>query len=157
MTINAWAKKWNIPAEALNDLRRELCAENDRVYMPPQSNIFTEAGALNSVRLEASEKGLRLWRNNRGAGKDEYGNYIRWGLANESKAVNEVIKSSDLIGIRPITLLNGAIIGQFVAREMKRPGWKFTGTKEENAQLNFLRLIAALGGDAQFSTGRGSL
>jgi hypothetical protein len=157
VVVNAWAKKWGIPAEAIEDLRRELCGENDRVYTPPKSNITTETGALNSVRIEASEKGLRLWRNNRGAGKDEYGNFIRWGLANESKAVNEVLKSSDLIGIRPITLSNGAVIGQFVAREMKKPGWKFTGSKEEIAQLNFLRLIASLGGDAQFSTGRGSL
>jgi hypothetical protein len=157
VVINAWAKKWGVPAEAIEDLRRGLCAENDAVYTPPQSNIATETGALNSVRLEASEKGLRLWRNNRGAGKDEYGNFIRWGLANESKAVNEVLKSSDLIGIRPITLSNGAVIGQFVAREMKKPGWKFTGSKEEIAQLNFLRLITSLGGDAQFATGRGSL
>jgi hypothetical protein len=157
MDINAWSKKWNVPAEAIDDLRRELCGENDSVYSPTQGGLTTEAGALNSVRLEASEKGLRLWRNNRGAGKDEYGNFIRWGLANESKAVNNVLKSSDLIGIRPVKLQNGAIIGQFVAREIKRKGWVYSGSDEEKAQLNFLKLVASLGGDAQFATGRGSL
>jgi hypothetical protein len=152
MIFDEWVNKWEIPAEAIDEFRREICN-----YAPPPGNNTTEAGAVNTVRLEASRKGLRLWRNNIGAVTDERGNFIRYGLANDSAAVNRILKSSDLIGIRPVKLSNGATIGQFVAREIKAPGWKYRGTDREKAQLNFLQFIAAMGGDAQFTTGEGSL
>jgi hypothetical protein len=152
MTFNEWVNRWNIPAEAVDEFRRDVCN-----YIPPPGDNTTEAGAVNAVRLEASRKGLRLWRNNIGAVTDERGNFIRYGLANDSAAVNRILKSSDLIGIRPVKLSNGTTIGQFVAREIKAPGWKYRGTDREKAQLNFLQFIAAMGGDAQFTTGEGSL
>lgn len=120
----------------------------------------SEAAAQNHIRLEASRKGKRLLRNNSGAGYDEKGNFMRWGLGNDSKKLNEILKSSDLIGIDPVLItpeMVGTVIGQFLAREVKRPGWKYRGTKAEVAQLNFLELVISLGGNAAFATGVGTL
>ena len=157
MVIDEWAKRWGVSVEALEDLRRELGA----VRTDPDSRTGgSEADVQVRVRLEASRKGSRLFRNNVGACYTSEGSFIRYGLANDSKKMNDKLKSSDLIGIRPTVILPGmvgATIGQFLAREVKRPGWKYTGTKREQAQLNFLDLIASLGGDARFITEEGSI
>lgn len=115
-----------------------------------------ETDATQRLRLAASRDGTRLWRNNNGASTLENGSYVRWGLANESAAMNARIKSSDLIGIRPLlvtTAMVGTTIGRFVSREMKAPGWRYAGTDRERAQKAWLDLINSLGGDAAFSTG----
>lgn len=112
------------------------------------------------VRLESSRLGFPLWRNNVGAGVLQNGSFVRWGLANDSKAVNESMKSSDLVGLRPVVIMPhhvGSTIGQFVGREVKRSGWVWTGTPEEWAQANWMKLVLSLGGDAAFATGEGSL
>jgi hypothetical protein len=119
-----------------------------------------EAGILSEVRLEASEKGCRLWRNNVGATYTDKGHFIRYGLANDSAQLNAVLKSADLIGIRPIVITPahvGKIIGQFVSREIKQSNWRYTGTDREKAQLSWAELIISLGGDACFATGKGTL
>jgi hypothetical protein len=155
ININSWAEKWRIPAAAIDEMRAALLdslPHEPAVSAPPLS----EAGVQSRVRLEASQKGLRLWRNNVGAMYDQNGNFIRYGLANDSKNVNQTIKSSDLIGIRPLKTPWG-LIGQFVAREMKREGWTYSGTEEEQAQLKFLMLVFFMGGDAQFCTREGTL
>lgn len=118
--------------------------------------MTAESDAYAPLRLAASREGARLWRNNNGAGKLENGSYIRWGLANESAAMNSMLKSSDLIGIRPVLVTPehvGRTLGVFVSREVKRPGWSYRGGPREEAQKRWLDLVASLGGDAAFTTG----
>ena len=143
MNLNEWAIQWDIPRQAIFDLKIRMgIAQNDGMM---KYELTTEAGAQNNVRLLASQAGARLWRNNVGVLKDERGVPVRYGLANESSKINSVLKSSDLVGI--------SADGQFMAREVKAPGWYYTGTKRESAQLNFIELINKLGGDAKFTTG----
>lgn len=116
----------------------------------------SESQVQDAVRLAASKAGWLLWRNNVGAGKLDNGSFIRWGLANDTKAMNESLKSSDLIGIRPVLITQemvGSVIGQFVAREVKREGWRRTGSDREQAQDAFIQLVNSRGGDAAFTTG----
>ena len=155
MNLNEWALYWGIPYPAIEDLRRRFQMINTDPA-PPSPDINNEANIQATIRLEASRKGLRLWRNNVGATMDERGNFIRFGLANDSKKMNEIIKSSDLIGIKPLNV-GGRTLGQFVAREVKAPGWQYSGTKREVAQLKFLELVASFGGDAAFATDEGTL
>lgn len=120
----------------------------------------SEAWAQSVVRLEASEKGLKLFRNNSGALKDKGGRLVRFGLGNDSAEINDVIKSGDLIGIRPLLIQPhhvGHTFGQFVSREIKPPGWQYTGQGREAAQLAWANLINSCGGDAAFATGAGTL
>jgi hypothetical protein len=97
------------------------------------------------VRLEAARLGYHLWRNNSGAGKLENGSFVRWGLANDSHALNEHIKSSDLIGWDDL--------GVFLAAECKPEGWRYNpNDAREVAQLRFIQLVNASGGRAGFIT-----
>ena len=116
-----------------------------------------EADIQARIRLAASEKGWRLWRNNVGVMLDSRGVPVRYGLANDSKQVNAKIKSADLIGIKPILItpdMVGSIIGQFVCRECKRSGWKYNPRDaHEVAQMKWCELVLLLGGDAAFTTG----
>lgn len=112
-----------------------------------------EAAIIAKIRLNASKNGWHLWRNNVGATYTKSGDFIRFGLANDSKALNSRLKSSDLIGIKPLKITHemvGKTLGVFVAREIKHGKWKYVGTQHEEAQLNFINLINSLGGDAKF-------
>lgn len=159
MTLYEWAAKWRVPLPALHELQQQMGLRPitaDPIAEPGRS----ESNVQSRIRLEAAKKGLHLWRNNVGGCVDENGNYIRYGLANDSKRLNEVIKSSDLIGIRPVKIQPahvGQVIGQFVAREVKAEGWHFTGTEREEAQKRFIELVLANGGDARFADGEGTL
>ena len=108
------------------------------------------------IQLEASKQGIRLWRNNIGATYDQTGRFIRYGLANESAAVNHNLKSGDLIGITPRIIGPedvGQTLGQFTSIEVKKPGWVYTGTARERAQQAWIDLILRLGGIAKFMNG----
>lgn len=153
MNLNEWAIQWGVPYAALEDLRRRVGAMLDE-RLPAADAGASEAAIQARIRLEASRKGMRLWRNNVGAGYSEDGSFMRWGLANDSASVNKVIKSGDLIGLRPVTIGPqhvGHVIGQFVSREVKAGSWVYRGTPREVAQLNWANLINSLGGDASFA------
>lgn len=161
-TLAAWALQWHVGPAALADLAARLGAL-DRVAAADgamQPVPASEAAVQNLVRVEASQKGARLWRNNVGAGYSEDGQFMRWGLANDSAAVNRVLKSSDLVGIRPRVIQPGdvgSLIGQFLCREVKAGAWRYRGTDREVAQLAWIKLVQSLGGDAAFCTGVGSI
>lgn len=157
MMLDKWAYKWKIPKMALDDLR-QIFGINDTPLK--QKEGLSEASILNLVKLEATQKGLRLWRNNVGAAYMQDGSFLRYGLANESSALNKRIKSADLIGIRPIKIesyMIGWTIGQFVSREIKANNWKYAATEREQAQLKWAELILSFGGDAGFANREGTL
>jgi hypothetical protein len=104
----------------------------------------TETDVQNLCRLEAQRLGAVLWRNNVGAMKDERGVPVRFGLANDSKRINEVLKSSDLIGI---------YLGRFVSIECKEPGWVYSAMRSHDAaQHAWLQLVRLHGGLAGYAT-----
>lgn len=122
--------------------------------------MTSEAAIQNLVKAEASRCGARLWRNNLGAVTTIDNRFIRFGLANESSSVNKIIKSADLIGIRPLLITQdyvGKIIGQFLSREIKHSRWLYSATEIERAQLAWANLINNLGGDACFANGEGTI
>lgn len=154
-TLLEWQRKHGITAEALADLVTMV-----GVDVPRSTKDTSEARVQDEARLLASKMGWRLFRNNVGVLKDERGVPVRYGLCNDSPAMNKRIKSSDLIGIRPVVItpdMVGSTIGQFVAREVKKAGWKYKGTEHEQAQLAFGTLIIGLGGDFRFWSGEGEL
>ena len=157
--LHDWARKWGMGGIALDELC-EIFANPLGAAIPTMGIPLSEAGVMARVRLEASRKGLRLWRNNVGAATMIEGGFVRYGLANESSRMNAVIKSSDLIGIRPVIITPshvGRTLGQFVSREIKREDWVYSGNEREESQLAWLKLVTALGGDACFAAGEGTL
>jgi|ERR1700679_48573 len=151
MDLRMWEKKWNLPPEALLDLETLL---NGIIPKSSNGTLESESAIKNKIRLEASRKGSRLWVNNVGAFTTINGDFVRYGLANESAKQNQYMKSSDLIGIKPIEITQehlGLKIGQFLCREVKRSNWRYADTAREKAQLNWIRLINSLGGDAAFA------
>lgn len=121
--------------------------------------MTSEAYAQSQVRFEAAALGVHLFRNQVGALKDERGRLVRFGLANDSAALNAVLKSSDLIGFRPhlVTLADvGRTLAVFTCREIKAPGWTKPGNDRELAQQRWIDLINTHGGDGAFATGPGS-
>ncbi len=157
ITLTEWAGKHGVSYAALAELTAMMTA---REHDPTPDAGESEAAVQVRVRLEASQKLCRLWRNNRGAFYDDTDRFIRFGLGNESSAQNNRLKSHDLIGIRPILIEQhhvGHIIGQFLSREIKKASWKYTSTPDEVAQLAWAELITSLGGDACFAHNTGTI
>lgn len=158
--LNAWAIRNGISYQAIDELLAIFGVTASEPAGLLGAAPHSEAFVQGMVRLEASRKGLKLWRNNVGALLDERGVPVRYGLANESKRLNEHIKSGDLIGWRPVTVtaaMIGTCIAQFVSRECKRSDWKFSGDEHELAQLRWIEAVIADGGDAAFCSSEGSL
>lgn len=154
-----WAARHGVSPAALDELRHGAMTG---VYVPPPPDpkATSEAYAQSLVRLEAPHKGCHLFRNNVGALIDERGVPVRYGLANDSPATNRLLKSGDLIGWRRVLITPahvGRTIAQFLSRECKRPGWKYSGNDREEAQERWNNLVLSEGGDAAFTTGPGSL
>lgn len=160
MNLHTWAQKWAIPLEAFRELQQTLGLYTPPLPVDAPGVGKSEAWAQSAVRLEASQKGAYLFRNNVGALKDANGRLVRYGLGNDTAAMNESLKSADLIGFRPLVVQPqhvGLTVAQFVSREIKAPGWQYAGAGREPAQLAWANLVNANGGDASFATGPGTL
>lgn len=118
--------------------------------------MSSEAVVQQQVRLAMARLGGQVWRNQSGAMEDKTGRIVRFGLSNDSAALNAAIKSADLIGITPMTVQPhhvGRTVGVFTALEVKRPGWHLTlGDKRGQAQKRFLDIVVGVGGMAGFVT-----
>lgn len=159
INLQYWAAKHNISHAALADLA-ELFGIHNHHELPPEVKGASESAVQSAVRLEASKKGVKLWRNNVGVMFDSRNVPVRYGLANDSKQLNEALKSADLIGWRPLLIrphMIGWTVAQFVSRECKAKGWTWRGDDHERAQLAWARLVVASGGDAAFAAGTGTL
>jgi hypothetical protein len=111
----------------------------------------SESEVSQRVLMEASKIGMVLWRNNSGAFKDKEGRWVWFGLGNLSKAHSERIKSSDYIGLLPVTItpeMVGQTIGVFTAIEFKKPGHKTAEGrfKAQKAYIDFVKLRGGIAG-----------
>ncbi len=113
---------------------------------------MAESSVQAQIRLLASQRGWRLFRNNVGVMTREDGVPVRFGLANDSKQMNAQYKSGDLCGIIPRVITQdmvGKVIGQFASVEVKHPDWKPSEKDERyQAQCRWRDLINSLGGYA---------
>lgn len=157
MTLTDWANRWGLPSQALT----ELAGVPGFVPVAPAGVIGSEGAVQSLVRLEAARHGKYLWRNNSGVLLDKTGRPVRYGLGNDSSQVNAVLKSADLVGIEKVLIKPehvGTIIGRFVSRECKAPGWRFNPKDARDcAQLRWATLINANGGNAAIVNSEGSL
>lgn len=159
MTLEQWAIKHSVSFQALHELRAMFGTGGPMEPLTPAQTGMSEAAIQQQIRIEASEAGCRLFRNNVGACKDETGRWVRFGLANESQKMNKLVKSADLIGIKPVTITPlhvGSVIGQFISREVKAGDWSYSGTPHELAQKAWADMINSMGGDARFVNKTGS-
>jgi len=142
MEVCEWARRHGVADAALAELLDLL--ERPAMVAPQPAAPGTESKVAADIRLAAPYFRVLLWRNNVGVLPDSRGVPVRFGLCNDSKRVNERVKSADLIG-----LTRG---GRFLAVETKAPGWTYTGKPREAAQLRFLNLVNAKGGVGLFAT-----
>ena len=155
LELRQWALRHHVGADALADLAALL---GDGSL--PSAGEGGESRVQSQVRLAAPAHGMRLWRNNVGVLRDANGRPVRYGLANDSKALNERLKSGDLIGWRRLLIGAhhvGTIVAQFVSFECKAADWRYRGDTHEEAQQRWAALVAADGGVGRFVTGPGDL
>ena len=117
---------------------------------------MNEAALQNHIREKFAHVGP-IWRNNSGACTDATGRLIRYGLGNDSAKMNGHIKSSDLIGIRPLLVdvpgIGWRMVGVFTAIEVKAPGWRLRdGDERAHAQARYHDVVRQSGGFAGFAS-----
>lgn len=157
MTYEQWRLMHPAAAADLEQMHNAV-----KHHAAPEAAGKTETFSQQAARFSVSKQGAFSWRNNVGATPAKCKKCqapqqpVRYGLSNDSKALNEKFKSSDLILLIPRLItpaMVGTTIGQFGAIETKRPGWKFSGKGQEPGQANWLGLVNRYGGFATFSTG----
>lgn len=121
--------------------------------------MSSEEVVQQAVRLDIARHGMTPMRNNVGAMQAVDGRVVRFGLMNDSKALNERFKSSDLIIPRSIVVtpeMVGQTVAVFAAVECKASDWQFRATDAHSvAQQRFIDLVLAAGGMAGFATSIG--
>lgn len=166
-TIRQWGFDFSIPMHMLIELERRMGLEGtEGVTNGPDKFGMThsEAYAQSQVVLEAPKYRCMLTRNNKGVLPDKNGTPVRFGMFNETKVRGARLRSWDVVGwrerlitVQMVIAAGGVLkIGQFVGREIKEPGWVFTGTEHELAQLRCTELALSYGCDVGFATGPGS-
>ena len=141
--ITAWSQRWGLPSACLQELMAIMGVAAGAPPPPATGQPGSEAGIQAAVRLAAARQGILLWRNNVGVAMGENGVPIRFGLCNDSKQLNAICKSSDLIGIGPD--------GRFHAYECKKNDWKYRDSDQRaKSQLAFIKLVLSRGGVAKF-------
>jgi hypothetical protein len=167
MNLEGWAAQHGISRVALDDLYIRLGLAAIPAMPDVSVDRFTNNGKAGSetrqqgqVRIEASQRGVWLTRNNVGVLMDTRGVPVRYGIANETPQQNKIMKSGDLIGMYSFVIQPhhvGRRIAQFVSREMKKEGWVFNPRDaHEAAQKTWMDFVLSKGGDAAFATGPGS-
>lgn len=154
--VHAWAIEHRVAPIAIAALLQRLGIGYTMDLPASIPTEATEAAVSQRVRLAAAQAGALVWRNNVGAMADESGRVVRFGLCNDTAALNKRIKSADLIGINPVFITQpmvGTWIGQFWSREVKRADWSWKGDDHEVAQMRWMELLLSKGGDAAFTTG----
>lgn len=114
---------------------------------------MTEKQLLAWIRIHSLSKFKSfLMRNNSGVlPNPTTGTPIRFGLGNDSTRINNLFKSSDLIGITPTKCPCGHVYGVFTALEIKNPNWTFDfQNKNDRAQQNFINLVKKNSGLGSF-------
>lgn len=155
--VPLWASRWGVPAHAVAELLDGLHADSVPQNTPAPGGMG-EAAVQQRICLKAAKNRMYLWRNNRGACTDKTGRVIRYGLANDSSAIDERVKSSDLIGITPHLVTPedvGQTLGIFTSIEVKRGDWRFKGTGREEAQKRWLDIVNINGGIGVFANHEG--
>lgn len=150
--LRTWAMRHHISDAALRELGQMLGAQTQA----DETAVGSEARVQSQVRLAAPGHGMRLWRNNVGALLDKRDVPVRYGLANDTPALNKRLKSGDLIGWRRLLILPemvGSVVAQFTSLECKHAAWKYSGDEHEQAQQRWAALVATEGGFARFVTG----
>lgn len=115
------------------------------------------------MRLEAARRLVptMLYRNNSGALPDARGVPVRFGLGNESKEMNKLMKSADWIGWESIIItpeMVGTVVARFLSVECKHEHWHPRPNDErEQAQRRWADRVNAAGGRAIFVCGPGQL
>ena len=147
-----WARRNRVSQEAVNDLLRILDPGLPGGECGPEKS---EGAVQAALQIAAAKRGAALWRNNSGATLDAEGRMVRYGLANTSSKLNKRFKSSDLIGITPVTISElhvGRVLGVFTAVEVKAPGWKQIPSDDRAAaQAAFLGVVKSKGGIGTFA------
>ena len=152
-----WARRHGVSAQALAELADVLAAYD---HTPEDDGVHgSESRQTALIRLDAAQHGVWLTRNNVGALRDKAGRFVRFGLANESKAQNAIVKSGDLIGFKRRVIVPsdvGSTIAQFASVEAKKEGWQFNpNDAHEAAQAAWRDFINVNGGFAAFANGPG--
>lgn len=97
---------------------------------------------MHNIQLEASELGVKLFRNQTGTYKLADGRYLTSGLC---------VGSSDLIGWKPLEITQemvGKTFAQFTAVEVKSPKEKGKKAQPTVEQARFIDAIIGAGGMA---------
>jgi len=100
--LHSWAVQYRVPAVAIADLLNRFGVGYETLINQSVPLGASEAAVQQRVRMGAAAQGIIAWRNNSGAMMDENGNMVRFGLCNDTAALNKKFKSSDLVGIKPV-------------------------------------------------------